>query len=128
MNETKEPKIYYKIEAGKKYRIWKSTYNEKDYYKIQVTQKNYDGTKDTFYIGVQFKRGIDLPNETDIIIKTAYENFRKNPKDQYNWIPYLLITDFETCEREEQVIQQAYDEFRDNLDEIEEITDEDLPW
>ena len=128
MQEEKKDIIYHKLEAGKKYRIWKSTYHDKDYYKIAFQQKNYDNTKDQFYIGVQFKKGVELQNETDIIIHCAYENFRKNTKDEYNWIPYYMITDFEIVERQEQIEKQAYDDFRANLDEIEEIDESDLPF
>ena len=46
---------------------------------------------------------------------------RKNQKDPYNPIVYLMITDFEICERQEQMVQQAYDDFRDNLDENEMV-------
>lgn len=119
MQEEKEPKIFYKIEAGKKYRIWKSTYNDQNYYKIQITQTNYDKTKDKFYIAVQFKKGVELQNETDIIINCAYENYRKNPKDQYNYIPYYVITDFTICERQEQIEAKAYQDYRDTLNENE---------
>lgn len=119
--EGKEQKIYYKLEAGKKYRVWKSTYNDKNFYKIQVTQTNYDQTKDKYYVDLQFKKGVDLPNESDIIIKCAYENYRKNSVDQYHPIVYYMITDFELLENEERNKQNAYDEFRTNLDENEMV-------
>jgi len=119
MEEVKEPKIYHKIEAGKKYRVWKSTHNDKNYYKIQVSQKNYDGTVDKFYIDLQFKKGVDIPNQSDIIIKCAYENLRKNINDEYHPIVYLMITDFELIKSDEQVQQEAFDEFRENLDDVE---------
>ena len=35
-----------------------------------------------------------------------------------------MITDFEIVEREEQIKQNAYDEFRDNLDDNEVEIDE----
>lgn len=113
--------IHHKIEAGNKYRIFKTTYNDKDFYKIQVSQTNYDKTKDKFYIGITFKKGVELSNETDIIIKEAYENMRKNPKDPYNPIVYLMVTDFEIVERQEQIEADAYSEFQDNLNENEMV-------
>lgn len=124
MEEKKEPAIYYKLMANKKVRVFKSTWNDKDFYKIQVTQKNYDGTSNKFYKNVMFKKGVDIPNETDIIILEGYENLRDNPKDSYNPISTIMITKFETCENQEQAVQDAYDEFRENLDENEvEISD-----
>lgn len=121
----KENKIFHKIEAGKKYRVWKKTYNDKDFYSIQVTQKNYDNQVDKYYVDLQFKKGVDLPNQTDIIIKEAYENYRKNKADEYHPITYYMITNFEIVENEERAKQNAYDEFRNNLDDNEvEIGDD----
>lgn len=123
MQEEKKPNIYHKIEAGKKIRVFKSMFADKVFYKTQITQKNYDNTEDKFYIGLVFKKGVELDDPdgkgVDMIINHAVENFRKNPKDQYNPILYLMITDFTLCEREEQVKQQAFDNFRDNLEENE---------
>lgn len=122
--EDKEQRIYTKLQAGKKYRVFKSMYQDRTFYKVQVTQNNYDGTKEKLYIGVQFKKNIELKNETDIIIYTAYQNYRKNPKDSYNWIEYYVITDFEIVESQEQKTANALDEFRDNLYNIESEEDE----
>lgn len=122
--EDKEQRIYTKLQAGKKYRVFKTVYNDRTFYKVQVTQNNYDGTKEKVYIGVQFKKNIELKNETDIIIYTAYQNYRKNPKDSYNWIEYYVITDFEIVESQEQKTANALDEFRDNLYNIETENEE----
>lgn len=130
MEEEKECKIYHKIEPNRKVRIFKNTFNDRDYYKIQITQKHY-GKDETekFYIAVNFKKGVSLDNETDIIIKEAYENFRSNPKDGYNPILYLTITDFEIVERQEQLEEQAYEKYQETLYENEnEITDAQLPF
>lgn len=122
--EDKEQRIYTKLQAGKKYRVFKNVYQNRTFYKVQVTQNNYDGTKEKVYIGVQFKKNIELKNETDIIIYTAYQNYRKNPKDSYNWIEYYVITDFEIVESQEQKTANALDEFRDNLYNIETENEE----
>lgn len=127
MQEEKESRIYHKIEPDRKYRVWKKTYNDVDYYKIKVQQKNYDGTADTYYQEIRFKKGVSVPNETDIKIKEAFENLRKNPKDEYNPIFYLVITDFEQLESQEQKTKNALDEFNDIMEE-NEITDEMLPF
>jgi len=121
MEEKQEYKIYHKVEAGRKVRIFKNTYNDQNYYRIQVKQKNYDNTEDIFYVPVQFKKGVELDNQTDIIIKCAYENMRKNKNDEYNPIYYLVITEFEKVENEEQLQAQAYKDFRDNLDQNENM-------
>lgn len=120
MNETKEYG-FHKLEVGQKIRVFKTTWNDQNYYKFQVTQNNYDKTKSKFYINLQFKKGVDLPNETDIIVKQFVENLRENKNDKYNPIHYYQINDFETCENQEQAVQDAYDEFRENLDENEQV-------
>ena len=121
MDEEKQPVIYHKIEPGKKYRVWKKTYNDVDYYKIKVQQKNYDKTVDTFYQEIHFKKNVSVPNETDIIIKEAFENCRKNPKDTFNPIFYLVITDFEKVENQEQITKDALDEFNDTVENFEDL-------
>lgn len=128
MAEEKENKIYHKIEAGRKVRVFKSTYNDRNYYKVQVKQKNYDDTEDIFYVPLQFKKGVELENQTDIIIKEAYENMRKNPKDEYNQITYLVVTDFDIVERQEQVQAQAFKDFQDNLNANEQVSEDDIPF
>lgn len=124
MEEQTKETIFYKIMAGKKVRVWKNTYNEKDYYRIQVTQKQYDGQTDKFYKPVTFKRNVDIPNQSDIIIEEGYENLRANPKDPYNPISTIMITKFTLCESQEQKTANALDEFRDNLYNIESEHDE----
>ena len=126
--EEKEDRIYRKVEAGRKVRIFKNVYNDQCYYRIQIKQKNYDDTEDIFYVPVQFKKGIELENQTDIIIHTAYENCRKNKKDDYNPIYYLVITEFEKVEREEQVQSQAIKDFQNNLYENEQEDNSELPF
>lgn len=129
-----EYKIYHKIEPNRKIRVFKNTYNDRDYYKVQITQKVYGQEEpDKYYVGLQFKKGVELPNETDIIIKKAYENYRPNPKDQYNPIMYLMVTDFEIQERQEQLEEQAYEKYQETLNQNEiqfddEIQDADLPF
>ena len=123
MEETKEYG-FHKLEVGQKIRVFKTTWNDQNYYKFQVTQNNYDKTKSKFYINLQFKKGVDLPNETDIIVKQFVENLRENKNDKYNPIHYYQINNFELLESQEQAIQNAYDDFRDNLNENQVVIDE----
>ena len=123
MNEEKEPVIYHKILPGKKYRVWKTTFNDMDFYKVQTIQKNYDGTKEIYYIELKFKKNVEIPNETDIIIKCAYENFGVNKKDKYHPILYYVVTDFEICKRQEQIEKEALNDFQQTLYENENEED-----
>lgn len=119
--EQQEATINYKIRPGVRYRVFKNTVNDIDYYKIGFTQKLYDGTKQNYYKEIKFKRGVELPNETDIIILQAYENYRDNPKDKYNPISYLTIVEFEEFENQKWAKREAEEKFRDNLYENEEV-------
>jgi hypothetical protein len=117
--------ITYKIQPNKQYRLWRKDYNGRTFYNIEVRQKNYDGTTSKWYRPITFKNGVDLPNGVDIIIKGGIENLRNNKLDPYNPITAIMVTDFETKESQEILEQQAYDEFRDNLAEIE---NEEVPF
>ena len=133
MAEQEEFKIYHKIEPNRKVRVFKSNYNGKDYYKIQIKQKNYDGTEDIWYENVVFKQGVSLDDPDnkgiDIVIKTAYENCRKNPKDEYNPIFYLMITSFDILQRESQKKAAALEKFNENLNENEaDVSNAQLPF
>lgn len=115
--EEKKEYGFHKLEIGQKIRVFKTTWNDQNYYKFQVVQNNYDKTKSKFYINLQFKKGVDIPNETDIVVHQFVENLRENKVDKYNPIHYYQINDFEMVEDEERAKQQAFDEYRDNLDE-----------
>ena len=100
---------YHKLEVNQKIRVYKTTFNDNNFYKFQVVQNNYDNTKTKFYIPIQFKKGVDVPNETDIIVKQFVENLRTNKADKYNPIHYYQINGFETVENQEQMERDAYD-------------------
>lgn len=124
--QEKEDKVFYKIEAGKKYRVFKTVFDDKVYYRIQISQKMYDGTTKKWYKQIVFKKGINLDNETDIIIHEAYENLRENKNDSYNPVSYLTITDFEIVERQEQIEENAYLDYQNKLSENENENDIDV--
>lgn len=127
MQEEKEYYIWHKVEPKRKYRVWRKDYNGKTFYNIIIEQKNYDNTKSKYYIPITFKKNVSVENETDIIIIKAIENIRqnKNVEDklkQYSPVFTYMITEFEIVERQEQIEKQAFDEYRENLDENEMIT------
>ena len=129
MEEEKIDEISYKIKAGFRYRIWRRDLDGRTYYNIIIKQKNYDGTDNTWYRPVTFKKGVEVANETDIIIKKGFENLRNNPKDKYNPITSIMITEFETLENKELQDAKAYADYQKNLQENEMfVSDEDLPF
>jgi len=129
MEEEKKGKHPYKIMIGDKVRVFRKDYNGRTFYNVAITQNNYDGTKSTYYRPLTFKKGVEVANETDIIIRDMFENLRQNKKDPYNPITALMITEFDTIERQEQIQQEALADFRENLEENEYgITEDDLPF
>lgn len=136
MEEENKREIWHKIMPNHKYRIWRKDYNGQTFYNIQVTQRNYNADDSKYYIPVTFKKGVEIPNETDIIIIKAIENLRENKNVDEKYKSYYpihsyMITEYEIVERQEQIEQKAYDDFRNNLNEIEanvEITDDMLPF
>lgn len=126
MEEEKKGSIWYKIMPNKKYRIWRKDFNGQTFYNIRVSQKQYDDSTKYYYIPVTFKKGVEVPNETDIKIIKAIENIRENKNVEekvrpYNGIMSYLITEFEIVERQEQIESQALDEYNTTLEENEEI-------
>lgn len=128
MQEEQGNKIGYKIEADRNYIVYRNEAGGYVFYKIQVQKKNYDGTKTKVYKNVAFKRGIDIPNATMIKIKKGFEDFRLNPNDKYNPIWSVFILDFEIVEQEEQVQNQAFDKYRNNLLNVENSGQEADPY
>lgn len=126
--EIQEDIIKYKIMAGKKYRVFKSEYNGKVFYKIQMQQKNFDDTISTYYRPIMFKKDVELANETDIIIKKAFETLRENKNDKYNPISSLFIQDFITINEEEERQNLALENYRNNLIETETDQNLELPF
>lgn len=115
--EEKNEYGYHKLEVGQKIRVFKTTWNDQNYYKFQVVQNNYDKTKSKFYITLQFKKGVEVPNESDIIVHQFVENLRPNKNDAYNPIHYYQINDFEIVESQEQIQRDALNEYNETIDE-----------
>ena len=134
--EEEKGSIWHKIMPNHKYRIWRKDFNGNTFYNILVSQKEYDNTESKYYIPVSFKKGIEVANETDIVIKKAIENLRSNKNVEENKRPYApifsyMITEFEIVEREEQKQAQAYQKFQETLKENEldeEIKNAELPF
>lgn len=135
MENQDEEYIIYKISTKNWHKVYRSSYNEKDFYKLLINQKNYDGTTVNYYKSVSFKKSLTPPQNGSIIrVKKAIENLYTNNIDKYNPISTLLVLDYELKEDEEQKKENAYDEFSQTLAENEEtkekivIDDSQLPF
>lgn len=72
--------------------VFKNTYNDKDYYTLGMGKKNQDGTYINGYMPCQFRKGVNIDNQTNIYIKSAWLNFYL--KDNKT-MPYVFINEFE---------------------------------
>lgn len=125
--EEKKGTIWHKIEPNHKYRVFRKDYNGQTFYNIQVSQKQYDGTTKKYYVPITFKKGVEVQNETDIVILKGMENLRENKNAPEKVRPYCpimsyMIVEFEEYKSEEMIMQNAYDEFRENLNENEMVS------
>lgn len=137
MENNEQPILGYKIMAGKEYMVFRTENAGRVYYKIQISKKNFDGTKEVGYKNIKFKRGIELEDRTIIIPKAGFEDFYN--KDKYTTIFTLVITDFDIVPNpvvdtanainnyNNQISQEEVDNFFNEEPEVV-INDDDLPF
>ena len=113
------------------YKVYVSSVNGQTYYKLLLSQKNYDGTSKNYYQNVRFKKTLTPPKDGEQI---RLINFIENlfGEDIYNPRYSFTILDFEVRQNKEQKENQAFEEYNaiigDNEVENFDITDEDLPF
>lgn len=135
MKNQEEEYIIYKVSTKNWHKVYKTSYNGKDFYKLLIVQKKYDGTTTSYYKPISFKKTLTPPQDGSVIrIKQGIENLYTNNIDKYNPISSILILDYELKENVEQKKENAYNEFSQTLAENEEnkeeivIEDSQLPF
>lgn len=81
-------------------------------YSISISKKTDDGYSNA-YMEVRFKKGVELQNGTDIVIKNAFPTFTESNGKKYQ---YIMVTDFE------------YLNANEGFENIPDGVDEDLPF
>lgn len=73
--------------------VFAKDYNGKTLYSVGLSKKKQDGTYENFYIGVSFKKGVELANKTKINVTRGWlDPYKtKEGKDGYK----LFIMEFE---------------------------------
>lgn len=94
---------HYRLKAGKVYTIKRVDveWNDKIIHNYTIGfGKQNKGKTEYFYKHIRFGVGkeVELKNNTKILINSFFEDCRKNPKDKYNDIFDIVITDFEVVE------------------------------
>lgn len=120
---------HYKIQCGKVYYVRKSEYEYNGEivanYKIPVLKK-VNNRDMTFYKKVRFKNGVDIKDNTQILILNMFEDVMQNKKDPYNPIWHIMITDFEVVEEPDDTTD-AIMEYQNNIEtKIEKKGNDDL--
>lgn len=117
-----------KINNKQWYKVFVSGANGKTFYKLMVSQKNYDNTEKKYYVTVSFAKKLTPPSDGAVIrlvgfIENMYGEDKYNPRYSYT------ITDFDIKESQEQKEASAIDEFSFKLAQNEnEDFDADLPF
>lgn len=116
------------IQTDKMQMIFRKDYEDRTVYTMGMSKKKPDGTYDNAYIPVNFKKGVELENQTNIYIKSAWLTFFKTKEGKPMF--YIFINDFNT-------VQEQANEFKDASIKTEtnglkslniEIKDTDLPF
>ena len=101
-------------------------------YSLGISNKKQDGTYETAYMNVRFRKGVEVNNREKILIKKAWIRFSKKDKNTY-W--YLFISEFKNLDKmtDSQIIQDVMEtddpfaEFEATAD-LSGISDSDLPF
>lgn len=125
MENQEEEYIIYKVSTKNWHKVYKTSFKGKDFYKLLIVQKKYDGTTTSYYKPISFKKTLTPPQDGSVIrIKQGIENLYMNNIDKYNPISSILILDYELKENVEQKKENAYNEFSQTLAENEENKEE----
>lgn len=111
MEENKRP---YKIMLGDKVKVLRTEVKNFVFYKTEVSQKQPNGKLKKYYKRLTFKKDVDLPNNSFIILNNFFENIVDNKYDKYNPISVLFVEDFEIVTDSAEK-KEAIKEFQKNL-------------
>lgn len=103
---------------NKKYKVFRYEHNGKVAYSIGASKKKQDGEFEDAYKPVRFRKGVDLKNKTEIIIKEGWEDFSNytNAEGKTKTIWYFFINKFELASD-----MDAMKQVSDNFDKVEEL-------
>lgn len=109
---------HYKIKCGNEYFVRKKSINRGDYvinnYYIPCIKK-MNNRNLTYYKKVRFKSGVELKDNTKILIKSMFEDVQDNPNDKFNPIWHLFVMDFDIVQEPDDVTGAILD-YQGNLE------------
>lgn len=114
------------VKSNKDEIIFKKEFNGRINYSLGLSKKDKEGKYVNGYMPVQFKKGVEIENQTKIKIKEAWIGFNVHEKKTF---PYIFINDFEIAEKKE---TNPYEEFaiktESDLGEQIKIDESELPF
>jgi hypothetical protein len=100
-------------------RIFRREYNGKVYYSTGISKKDMNtNTYTSEYMPVSFKKGVDIPNKTDIIIKNSFltfDKYKKEGEEKQTVIWKLFVMDYEL---KNELEFESFDSFEDTPDNL----------
>ena len=116
------------VVTNKMQMIFRKDYDNRTVYTMGISKKKQDGTYENAYMPVQFKKGVELENKTNIYIKDAWITFFKTKDGKA--IFYIFINDFNTVHEEVNEYKQASIKTETNgLSSLNiKIEDDELPF
>lgn len=97
----------------RKYRVFRYDKDNKVAYTMGISKKKQDGSYEVGYMPIRFKKGTDLKDKTDIIIKEGWLDFYKIENKTKI---YYFINKFELASD-----MDAMKQVSDNFDKVEEL-------
>ena len=118
------------VKSNKDEMIFKKEFNGRINYSLGLSKKDKEGKYVNGYMPVQFKKGVEIENQTKIKIKEAWIGFNVHEKKTF---PYIFINDFDVIQAgQERKETNPYEEFaiktESDIGEQIEITSDDLPF
>lgn len=98
--------------------IFRRDFNERSYYRFGLSRKTQTGEYENGYMDCQFKKDVDLPNKTKIMVKSAWLTFYlrtrtlADGREIKETVPYIFINEFD------------YVDSADNSNSVDEYTEE----
>lgn len=86
-------------------KIWRDDKGQFPRYSYSISRKNDQDKWENCYKDVRFKKGVDIPNGTVILINSAFESFNVG-KDGKKY-PYLMINDFEILQENGDIVMDV---------------------
>lgn len=115
------------IDTDNTYTIYRNEFENRIAYSTRINKKLKDGSYESAFIPVQFKKDEDIKDRTKLIIKEGWITFFKTKEGKT--IFYIFINKYNVVESEETEDYENIKTETNALDSIGvEITDADLPF